>query len=103
MRAKLLATLVAGLAAVTLLLSGCGTPSVSQDQLEEKIKTQLTAQVGQAPDSIECPGDLKGEVGATQRCVLAAGGTKYGVTVTVTSVEGNTVNFSIKVDDQPMS
>lgn len=102
MRARILTPVLAAVAAVILVLSGCGTMKVSQAQLEEQIKTQLTAQVGQAPDSIECPGDLEGKVGATQRCVLTADGTKLGVTATVTSVEGNNVKFDIKVDQQPM-
>ena len=27
--------------------------------------------------------------------------TEYGVTVTVTSVDGDTVNFDVEVDDEP--
>lgn len=102
MRERVLTPMIIGVAAVCLLLSGCGAAAVSKADLEQKIKTQLTAQVKQEPDSIECPGALEAKVGATQKCVLTEGATKLGVTVTVTSVEGSNVNFSIKVDDQPM-
>jgi hypothetical protein len=51
--------------------------------------------------SVSCPDNLKGTVGATLRCELTDGGSTYGVTVTVTSVEGGVVKYDIKVDDQP--
>ncbi|SUA31700.1 Uncharacterised protein [Mycolicibacterium fortuitum] len=54
-------------------------------------------------DSVDCDGDLDGKVGATQRCVLTAGGTKMDVTVTTTSVEMNNVKFDVKVDDKSIS
>lgn len=102
MRVRFLAAVITGAAAVTLLLSGCSSVKVSKDDVAEQIKTQLTAQVGQEPDSVECPDDLEGKVGATQRCTLTAGKTKYGVLATVTKVDGSKVSFDIKVDDKPM-
>lgn len=69
---------------------------------EQTIKTKLTQQVGQAPDSIDCPDDLEGKVGATMRCTLKAGTDSIGVTVTVKEVNGTTVNFDIKgAGDRP--
>ncbi|QDP97158.1 DUF4333 domain-containing protein [Microlunatus elymi] len=98
---KILVTIAgAGLAAATLLLSACGTLTVSQADVENQISTQLQKQVGQKPDDVTCPGDLQGKVGTTMRCTLTAGDSKYGVNVKVTSVEGNKVLFNIKVDDQ---
>ena len=86
----------------TLALTSCGllTPKVSQADVEEQISNQLAAQVGTAPDKIECPGDLEGEVGTTMTCVLTHQGESLDVTVTVTSVEDNTVKFNIEVADQ---
>ena len=95
-------TLVA-LAVPLLALSACGTSSVSSSDLEKQVDSQLTKVVGQKPDDVTCPDDLKAEVGATTRCTLTADGTKYGVTVRATKVDGSQVNFSIKVDDKPMS
>ena len=83
-------------------LAACGparwtptrSPTSAEDALEE--------QVGVRPD-ISCPDDLEAEVGAETRCTLTAGDdpTEYGVTVTVTSVEGDDANFDVEVDDAP--
>jgi hypothetical protein len=82
-------------------LAGCGdsTPTVKQSKLEDKISSQLEAQVGTAPDDVSCPDDLEGKKGTTMRCTLTAGEDKLGVTVTVTSVEGKQVNFDAEVDE----
>lgn len=99
-------TTFAALALVTaplLALTGCSfTQSVDQSEVETQIADSLEEQVGQRPDSIECPGDLDSEVGATMRCTLTEGDTKIGVNVEVTDVEGNKASFDIKVDDEPM-
>src|SRR5699024_6471096 len=83
----------------TLALTSCGllTPKVPQADVEKQISTQLAKQVGTAPDKIECPGDLEGTVGTTMTCVLTHEGRSMDVTVTVTSVEDNTVKFDIEV------
>ncbi|MDX1884920.1 DUF4333 domain-containing protein [Mycolicibacterium sp. 120270] len=75
--------------------------SVDKDDLAKEISAQLEKQVGRAPESVECPDNLKGEVGATTRCMLHDGGETYGVDVNVTKVDGNDVKFDLKVDDQP--
>lgn len=75
--------------------------SVDKGELAKEISAQLEKQVGRAPESVECPDDLKGEVGATTRCTLNDGGKTYGVDVNVTKVEGTDVKFDLKVDDQP--
>jgi type IV pilus biogenesis protein CpaD/CtpE len=89
------------LAAAAFLAAGCSsTPSVSQSKVEDEVSTQLEAQVGQAPDSVDCPGDLTGEVGEEMRCTLTAGTDKVGLTVSVTEVDGSDVSFDIDVDDE---
>jgi hypothetical protein len=95
-------------ASAALVLAGCsgeasvgsGTPTIDQADVESKISEELEAQVGQAPDSVECPGDLEGEVDETMECTLTAGPDTVGVTVTVTSVDGTDVGFDIQVDDE---
>ena len=83
------------------LLAGCSsTPSVSQSQVEDKISSGLKEQVGQEPDSVDCPGDLEGKVGTTMDCSLTAGSDTLGVTVKVDKVDGDNVNFTFEVDDQ---
>jgi hypothetical protein len=95
---------LAVLAAVALS-SGCSGSveisagkSVDKAVVEQQISDQLEAQVGQKPDKIECPDDLKAKVGETMRCTLTAGGDELGVSVEVTSVDGSDVGFDINVD-----
>ncbi|OBA96534.1 hypothetical protein A5662_17650 [Mycobacteriaceae bacterium 1482268.1] len=78
-----------------------GGHSVDKGQLAKEISAQLENQVGRAPESVECPDNLEGEVGATTRCMLHDSGETYGVNVKVTKVEGTDVKFDLKVDDQP--
>jgi hypothetical protein len=75
--------------------------SVDKDDLAKEISAQLKEQVGRAPESVECPDNLKGEVGATTRCTLNDSGETYGVDVNVTKVDGSDVKFDLKVDDKP--
>ena len=87
--------------AVACSFSAGTNVSVDKGDLAKEISAQLEKQVGRAPESVECPDDLKGEVGATTRCTLNDGGETYGVDVNVTKVEGTDVKFDLKVDDQP--
>jgi len=102
---RLLGSAVWAAAAVTTAVAcsfSAGTSvSVDKAELAKQISAQLKQQIGRAPDSVDCPDNLKGEVGATTRCMLKDGGDAYGVNVNVTKVEGTNVNFDIKVDDQP--
>jgi hypothetical protein len=96
------------LAVSVIALTGCsgevsvGGNAVEQADLEQVVSDELEEIVGEAPDSIDCPGDLDAEVGAELRCVLTAGGDRIGVSVTVTTVEGDNVDFDIQVDDEAM-
>jgi Domain of unknown function (DUF4333) len=93
------------LAAAPLLLAGlagCGSGTLAAEETAEKAEDALEEQIGTRPE-ISCPDDLEAEVGAESRCILTAGDdpTEYGVTITVTSVEGDTVNFDVEVDEEP--
>jgi hypothetical protein len=81
--------------------SASTTPTVDKGELAKEISAQLQKQVGRAPGSVDCPDDLKGEVGATTRCSLNDAGKTYGVNVDVTKVDGTDVKFDLKVDDKP--
>ncbi|MGN2637079.1 DUF4333 domain-containing protein [Nocardia takedensis] len=96
------------LAAIALPLLACALtacsvsigsdPKIDESELEKSVKQTLTEKVGQEPDSIDCPGDLDGKVGTTMRCTLTEGGDQLGLTVTVTSVQDDTVNYDVQVD-----
>jgi hypothetical protein len=56
--------------------------------------------VGVAPDSVDCANPLPAKVGQSERCSLTAGGVKYGLTVTITSLNANNVaNYDVQVDN----
>ncbi|MGQ4486744.1 DUF4333 domain-containing protein [Streptomyces sp. SAS_281] len=75
--------------------------SVDQAAVARQGKAALAAQMGKEPDAFSCPGNLPAEVGATVRCRLTHGGTRYGVTVTAKSVVGGKVTMDFKVDGTP--
>lgn len=77
---------------------GSTTPTVKEADLERSVAQTLAEQVGQQPDGVDCPDDLEGEVGAVLECTLTADGVTHNLTVTVTSVEGDTVNYDVEVD-----
>jgi len=81
--------------------TGCGSESVSTNDLEAEVAAQLEVVVGQAPDSVDCPDPLPAEVGAEVRCTLTSGDTTFGLTLTVTSVEDDQALFDVVVDDEP--
>ena len=103
-RSPLVALLVlatAGVAACSASLGDTGT--VSEGEVEDRVKEGLAAEVGTAPESVECDDDLPAEVGASIRCVLTApNGDRVGLTVTTTEVDGDDVRFEFVVDDQVM-
>lgn len=76
-------------------------PQVEGKSVAQSVLTQLAAD-GKQVDEVSCP-DLPATVGAMQRCSLKAGGDTYGVTVTVTSVQGTDVKFDIAVDQAPIT
>jgi hypothetical protein len=98
--ARRLALLVA-VPLVGLGLTAC-TATLASDDVATQAETALEEEVGARPD-IVCPEDLEAEVGAETRCTLTAGDdpTEYGVTVTVTSVDGDQATFDVVVDDEP--
>ncbi|MFE4693229.1 DUF4333 domain-containing protein [Streptomyces sp. NPDC056749] len=97
-------------AAVTagVLLTGCSAsvsvgktePKLSAEKLAATVSEKLARTTGQPEPDISCPEDLAGKVGTTTRCELTADdGSTLGVTATVTSVEGEQINFDIKADE----
>lgn len=97
-------TPLAVLPVLGLVLAGCGNPTLSAGTVSKAAEDALEQQVGQRP-TVKCPKDVDAKVGATTRCTLTADGLdgSYGVTVTVTSVEGDKAHFDVKVDDHPQS
>lgn len=92
---------------VAVLLLGLGLAacslSLARDEVATKAEDALETEVGARPE-ISCPDDLEAEVGAETRCILTAGDdpTEYGVTITVTAVDGADAEFDIVVDEEPV-
>jgi hypothetical protein len=86
---------VAGAAA-----SGCssssGPPIVAKTDLQDKI-TKLLSEDGVEPESVTCRDDLVGEVGRSTQCEveMSAANASLAPIVTVTSVEGERVNWHL--------
>lgn len=99
------AAALAALLAATLGTAACSFsahPTVSEATVEQTVSDRLFELVGQRPDAVDCPGELDGVVGTTLRCELTTGTERYPVTLTVTGVEGATVNFDFEVGDSPL-
>lgn len=94
--------ILAVMAAAACQMSGGNPAPVTQQELENQAIDSLTEEVGQRPDTVRCNGGIDAKVGATQRCILTAGGGKVGLTATVTSVGGGKVDIDFQVDDTPI-
>ncbi|MBZ5736382.1 DUF4333 domain-containing protein [Nocardioides sp. TRM66260-LWL] len=71
--------------------------SMSKADLEKKLTENFEQNNPDTPlDSVSCPGDLKAEVGQAQTCTVVVNGESVDVKVTVTSVDGDNINFSIE-------
>lgn len=90
-----------------MLLAGCSAsvdagksePKMSAEKLATLVSEKLASTTGKPKPDISCPEDVVGKVGNTTRCKLTADdGSTLGVTVTVTSVDGNQINFDFEAD-----
>lgn len=105
-------SLATGCSVTSTLHAGIDTPgpgsappsatAIPKEQIEaigtERIEQQYRVKV----QSLKCDGPLEATIGATQRCVETAGGQKIGMTLTVTKIEGEKVDFRMKIDDHPL-
>lgn len=91
-------------AAAALAVTGCsagvsiGGKSLSQETLQNKLADEIAKKAPQKPD-VACDGELKGEVGATQKCQVTIADTELPYTVTVTKVDGDQIYFDYKPDE----
>ncbi|MEV0094789.1 DUF4333 domain-containing protein [Streptomyces sp. NPDC050738] len=100
---------IAAVAAAALLVGcsgsvhvGSSDPKLSKVKLADLVATKLASTTGQAKPDISCPEDLAGKVGTTTRCTLTASdGSTLGVTIKVSSVDGDNINFDFEADQTP--
>jgi 2-methylaconitate cis-trans-isomerase PrpF len=84
-----------------LSLTACGPGTLTKASVETGAMAALTAQVGQQAPQITCPGDMAAVVGTSQVCSMPRPSGTFDVTVTVTSIDGNTAKFSVVVASTP--
>ncbi|MFF1304088.1 DUF4333 domain-containing protein [Streptomyces sp. NPDC058307] len=94
-------------AAVSMLLAGCSAavdaeksePKMSAKKVATLVSEKLASTTGRPKPDVSCPEDLVGKVGTTMRCKLTANdGSTLGVTIKVTSVNGDQINFDFEAD-----
>lgn len=76
-----------------LLMNITPIPVLAKVQVESTLLDQLESQLGQRPDSADCASDLEGKPGTTIDCNVVAGEESQDFTLTVTSVDGDRINF----------
>ena len=72
---------------------------VDGKSVAQSVLNQLAAEASRSTRS--AARTCRATVGASQRCTLRTGADTYGVTVTVTGVQGTDVKFDIQVDTRP--
>ena len=95
--------LLATVPALFLGLTACGGDTLDGGEVSTTVADQLEEQAGSRPN-VDCPEEIPAEVGSEVRCTLSVDGEpdEYGVTVTITSVEGDTAEYEAEVDSEPM-
>lgn len=76
-----------------LLMSYAVLPSLGKQEVARLLVDRVAAEGGQRPDRADCSGDLQGKVGATTDCTVITGTQTRGFTLTVTSVNGDAIEF----------
>ncbi|MBD2893919.1 DUF4333 domain-containing protein [Actinomadura nitritigenes] len=99
MRKFLIVPVLAG--GLALAAAGCQVEkTVGSGTVEKQIDAKfgpMYQAAGLGPAKASCPGDLKGKVGTTLDCTVRDGkGGSHRLTVTVTSVKGSEVHFSMR-------
>jgi hypothetical protein len=94
-------TVVVAASAVVAALTGCSADAgidariVSRQTLQADITDRL-AKAGDPAESVACQQDLIGQVGRTTRCdVAVSGANDFELMVTVTRVDGSTVDYGM--------
>jgi hypothetical protein len=69
-------------------------PVLEKAQVESSLLDQLAKQLGSRPDSATCSGDLEGKVNNSITCTVVAGQETQDFKITVTSVNGDRIDFN---------
>jgi hypothetical protein len=83
-----------------LALNYVVVPVLVKADVESSLLDQLAQQLGQRPDSANCADNLQGKTGMSVDCVVTSGARTQTFILTVTTVDGSTVNFSYQAKPQ---
>jgi hypothetical protein len=72
-------------------------PVLTKAEVETSLLDRLEQERGQRPDSAACTDNLEGKQGNSIDCLVVAGDASQTFAVTVTSVEGNKINYSYEL------
>ncbi len=89
------AGLMAGVGACSCSVSTSSAHAVSKSDVARQITSKMTDAAGNKPDTVSCPTDLPAKVGAQLNCEMKVKDQTFNVNVTVTSVDGDNVNFDM--------
>ncbi|MEE3750447.1 DUF4333 domain-containing protein [Mycobacterium intracellulare] len=101
MTISLIRVLISGAAAgLTAVITGCScsigsSHAVSRSDVAGQITAKMTDAAGNKPESVNCPNDLPAKVGAQVNCEMTVKNRPFGVSVTVTRVDGSDVKFDM--------
>ncbi len=76
-----------------LLMSFSVMPVLSKSDVQDSLLDELEHKLGARPDSADCSGELAGKPGRSVDCTVKAGADTGDFRLTVTSVDGGTINY----------
>ncbi|HET6732267.1 DUF4333 domain-containing protein [Mycobacterium sp.] len=74
-------------------------PLLTKAEVERSLLDELGSQGRPRPDSAQCSGNLEGRPGNTVDCTIVAGAEAVAFTLTVTTVQGNKINYRYQPKD----
>lgn len=93
---------VATVGGLLLGLAACGRDAVPAGDIEQEINKLATQRLGAPADAVDCPQPLPAKIGSSIRCsVTVGGGQTYGVTIKISSIDGDHTEYNIEVDEAP--
>ena len=87
---------IASAALVLLLgLAACGDKTVNADAAATTIRDFVEQETGFRADDVECPDDVKADVGETFECTFTGPEGPYEASVEITEIDGDDARFQI--------
>ncbi|AFM17787.1 hypothetical protein Mycch_3035 [Mycolicibacterium chubuense NBB4] len=69
-------------------------PMLTKAEVESSLLDELATHLGKRPDSASCSGNLEGHTGNTVDCTVLAGAETAALTLTVTAVDGDKIDYT---------